>query len=128
MHIAINGTLMRGLELNQNMLAAGAVFVREDHTAPCYRLWSIDDRYPGMLRTGQGNGAAIELEIWEVDELGLMRILQQEPPGLTLGRILIEAGDELLGILAEPYIVEGMQEITVYGGWRGYLLAIMDKR
>jgi hypothetical protein len=128
MHIAINGTLMRGLELNQNMLAAGAVFVREDRTAPCYRLWSIDDRYPGMIRTGQGNGAAIELEIWEVDELGLTRILQQEPPGLTLGRILLEAGDELLGILAEPYIVEGMQEITVYGGWRGYLLAIIDKR
>jgi hypothetical protein len=128
MHIAINGTLMRGLELNQNMLAAGAVFVREDRTAPCYRLWSIDDRYPGMIRTGQGNGAAIELEIWEVDEPGLTRILQQEPPGLTLGRILLEAGDELLGILAEPYIVEGMQEITVYGGWRGYLLAIIDKR
>ena len=119
MHIAVNGTLMRGLELNQNMLAAGAVFVREDRTAPCYRLWSIDDRYPGMLRTSQGNGAAIELEIWEVDENGLMGILEQEPPGLTLGACALADGDEVLGILAEPYLVEGMPEITNYGGWRG---------
>ena len=57
--IAVNGTLMGGLGLNQNTLAAGAVFVREDRAASCYRLWSIDDRYPGMLRTCQGNGAAI---------------------------------------------------------------------
>jgi gamma-glutamylcyclotransferase (GGCT)/AIG2-like uncharacterized protein YtfP len=121
MQLAVNGTLMRGLELNHNMLAAGAVFLREDRTAPCYRLWSIDDRYPGMLRTSQGNGAAIELEIWEVDEIGLIRILEQEPSGLTLGRVLLAKGDEVLGILAEPYLVEGMLEITSHGGWRGYL-------
>ena len=29
MLLAVNGTLMRGLELNPNMLAAGAVFVRD---------------------------------------------------------------------------------------------------
>lgn len=121
MHIAVNGTLMRGLELNQNLLAAGAVFVREDRTAPCYRLWSINDQYPGMLRSGPGNGAAIKLEIWEVDEIGLMRILEHEPPGLTLGRVLLAAGDEVLGILAEPYLVEGMPEITNSGGWRDYI-------
>ena len=121
MHIAVNGSLMRGLELNQNLLAAGAVFIREDRTAPCYRLWSIDDRYPGMLRTSQGNGAAIELEIWEVDEIGLMRILKHEPPGLTLGRVVLADSAEVLGVLAEPYLVEGMLEITNYGGWRNYI-------
>jgi hypothetical protein len=31
-HLAVNGTLMRGLELNPNMLAVGAQFVREDAT------------------------------------------------------------------------------------------------
>ena len=47
---AVNGTLMRGLKLNNNLLNVGAVFDRESSTAPCYRLWSIDDQYPGMLR------------------------------------------------------------------------------
>ena len=41
---AVNGTLMRGLELNGNLQKVGAIFVREDLTAPIYRLWSISDR------------------------------------------------------------------------------------
>jgi len=36
--LAVNGTLMWGLELNPNMIAAGATFVREAATAPAYRL------------------------------------------------------------------------------------------
>ena len=39
--LAVNGTLMRGLPLEKNLLDAGAVFLREAATAPCYRLWSI---------------------------------------------------------------------------------------
>src|SRR5215470_10146454 len=42
--LAVNGTLMRGLALNGNLVAAGATFVRETTTGPSYRLWSIDDR------------------------------------------------------------------------------------
>ena len=30
--LAVNGTLMRGLELNPNMQKAGGIFVREDRT------------------------------------------------------------------------------------------------
>ncbi len=36
--LAVNGTLMRGLELNQNLLAVGARFVGEARTAPIYRF------------------------------------------------------------------------------------------
>ena len=36
--LAVNGTLMRGLALNPNLLAVGARFVRETTTAPTYRL------------------------------------------------------------------------------------------
>jgi hypothetical protein len=51
----VNGTLMRGLELNGNLLAAGASFVREDRTAPVYRLWSIGDKHPAMVRVAKGS-------------------------------------------------------------------------
>jgi hypothetical protein len=124
MLLAVNGSLMRGLELNRNLLEAGAKFVREDRTASIYRLWSIDDRYPGMIRAGDSEGAAIELEIWEMSETGLVQILNQEPAGLTIGRVLLESGDQILGILAEPYLIEGRFEITSYGGWRSYLVAL----
>jgi hypothetical protein len=35
--IAVNGTLMRGLELEPNLVNLGATFVREDQTEPAYR-------------------------------------------------------------------------------------------
>jgi hypothetical protein len=118
--LAVNGTLMRGLELNGNMLAAGAAFVGEAATAPLYRLWSVGDRHPAMLRVADG-GRAIALEIWEVPPEGLAAILQQEPPGLAIGKVLLADGAEVLGVLGEPFIVDGQREITAHGGWRAYI-------
>lgn len=123
MYLAVNGTLMRGLALNRNLLAAGARYIREDKTAACYRLWSVDDRYPAMLRDS-GGGASIHLEIWEVEPAGLCQILEQEPPGLVLGRVLLEGGGSVFGVLAESYIVNGQLEITAHGGWRAYCKTI----
>ena len=34
--LAVNGTLMRGLELNPNLLAVGATFIREARTEPAW--------------------------------------------------------------------------------------------
>ena len=51
----------------------------------------------------------------------MVRILAGEPPGLAAGRVLLEDGSEVFGVLAEPYLVEGRREITAHGGWRAYL-------
>jgi hypothetical protein len=119
-YLAVNGTLMRGLELNGNLLAAGAEFVREDRTEAAYRLFSIGDRHPGMFRVGSG-GAEVALEIWAVPPAGLGAILQSEPPGLCIGKVRLSGGDEVLGVLAEPILCEGQREITSFGGWRSYI-------
>jgi gamma-glutamylcyclotransferase (GGCT)/AIG2-like uncharacterized protein YtfP len=118
--LAVNGTLMRGLELNGNLLEAGATFVREARTAPFYRLWSIDDRHPAMIRVDAG-GAAIALEVWSVPAEGLATILLKEPAGLCVGKVRLEDGSETLGVLGEPSLCEGRREITGYGGWHAYL-------
>jgi hypothetical protein len=120
--LAVNGTLMRGLELNGNMLAVGARFVREATTAPEYRLWSIGDRHPGMVRVREG-GAAIAVEVWDVPTAGLGQLLLQEPPGLCIGKVRLAHGNEMLGVLAEPALCEGQREITRWGGWRAYRAA-----
>jgi gamma-glutamylcyclotransferase (GGCT)/AIG2-like uncharacterized protein YtfP len=117
--LAVNGTLMRGLELNGNLLAAGARFVREATTTPEYRLWSIGDRHPAMIRAREG-GAAIAVEVWNVPAAALAQILLQEPPGLCIGKVRLADGDETLGVLAEPALCEGQPEITRWGGWRAY--------
>ncbi len=119
-YLAVNGTLMRGLELNGNLLAVGAEFVREDRTEAAYRLFSIADRHPGMFRVGSG-GVAIAVEIWALPPAGLGVLLQAEPPGLCIGKVRLAAGNEVLGVLAEPILCERQQEITSFGGWRKYL-------
>jgi gamma-glutamylcyclotransferase (GGCT)/AIG2-like uncharacterized protein YtfP len=118
--LAVNGTLMRGLELNPNMLAAGATFVREDKTAACYRIFSIGDRHPAMLRTA-GDGARVALEIWEVPADSIAQILLNEPPGLSVGKVQLDDGSIVLGVLGEPFLCEGQREITALGGWRAYI-------
>ena len=120
--LAVNGTLMRGLELNPNMLAAGATFVREDKTAACYRIFSIGDRHPAMLRTTTtGDGTRVALELWDVPADGLAKILVNEPPGLAVGKVVLDDGTVVLGVLGEPFLCEGQREITALGGWRAYI-------
>ena len=125
--LAVNGTLMRGLALNGNLVEAGATFVREARTAPVYRLWSIADRHPAMIRVG-GGGAAIVVEVWSVPPAGLATILLKEPPGLCIGKVRLDDGSETLGVLGEPALCEGMREITEYGGWRPYVDALSPRR
>jgi hypothetical protein len=118
--LAVNGTLMRGLELNSNLVRAGATFVREDETDACYRIWSIGDRHPAMLRT-PGEGAGVSVEIWDVPLEGLAGILLSEPPGLAIGKVVLRDGSIVLGVLGEPFLCEGQREITQFGGWRAYI-------
>ena|ERR1019366_7777442 len=118
--LAVNGTLMRGLELNPNLLAVGGTFVRETKTGPAYRLWSIHDRHPAMVRTNQA-GAAIAIEVWSVPAGGIATILLNEPPGLSIGKVKLADGSEVLGVLGEPILCERQKEITSFGGWRAYI-------
>ena len=125
--LAVNGTLMRGLELNPNLLAVNATFVREAVTEPAYRLWSINDRHPGMIRVSTG-GVAVAVEVWSVPADGLASILLKEPPGLSVGKVRLGDGSEVLGVLAEPILCESQREITSYGGWRAYAETLGKRR
>jgi hypothetical protein len=118
--LAVNGTLMRGLELNQNLLQVGASFLREATTEPAYRLWSIGDRHPAMIKVSEG-GVAIAVEVWLVPASGISTILWQEPAGLCIGKVRLQDGEIVLGVVGEPYLCENQLEITQWGGWRNYI-------
>ncbi|WP_366944844.1 glutamyl-tRNA amidotransferase [Chamaesiphon sp. GL140_3_metabinner_50] len=121
--LAVNGTLMLGLELNGNLQQVGAEFCYATTTAPIYRLWSIGDRHPAMIRVNDG-GRSIDLEIWSLPLAGLAQILQQEPAGLCIGKIKLADNREVLGVLGEPFLCEGQLEITHFGGWRNYTKSV----
>ena len=119
----VNGTLMRGLELEKNLLNVKAVFIREIKTAKCYRLWSIGDRHPAMLRVDAADELAVqvETELWEIPCAGLASVLQKEPEGLSVGKVLLENGEMGLGGIGEPWLVKTGTEISRFGGWRRYI-------
>jgi hypothetical protein len=119
-NLAVNGTLMRGLALNSNLVGVGATFVREAMTEPSYRLWSIGDIHPAMVRVREG-GVAIAIELWQVPSAGLGMLLWQEPAGLSIGKVRLQDGEGVLGVLGEPILCEHQLEITEWGGWRAYM-------
>ena len=118
--LAVNGTLMRGLALNENLTGVGATFVREDATCPAYRLYSIGDIHPAMQRVDVG-GASIQLELWAVPVKGVVSVLRGEPAGLCIGKIELEDGRMVLGVLGEALLCAQGEEITQHGGWRAYV-------
>jgi tetrahydromethanopterin S-methyltransferase subunit D len=73
-----------------------------------------------MLRVREG-GAAIAVEVWDVPAAGIAEILAKEPPGLSIGTVMLDDGSEVLGVLAEAILCDGQREITHHGGWRAYL-------
>lgn len=120
--LAVNGTLMRGLELNDNLVRVGARFVREDKTSAAYRLYSIDDVHPAMQRVTSG-GVEISVEVWDVPAESIATVLMEEPAGLCIGKVLLADGTTVLGVLGEAALCESGTEITSHGGWREYLAA-----
>jgi hypothetical protein len=122
--IAVNGTLMRGLELEPNLVNLGSTFIREDRTMPEYRLYSINDVHPGMVRVPYNatNGVSVAVEIWCVPADGVAVLLGKEPPGLSIGKARLSDNSTVLGVIAEPALVVGMKDISNFdGSWRQYI-------
>lgn len=124
--LAVNGTLMRGLPLEKNLIDAGAVFLREAATVPRYRLWSIGDDHPAMLRVPPDDPCAVSVavEVWKIPAVGLASVLMKEPEGLSVGKVTLSDGEVVLGVIGEPESVRGEKEISSYGGWRSYIASL----
>ncbi len=131
--IAVYGSLMRGLELEPNLVNLGATFVREDRTEPAYSLYSVNDIHPAMVRlpANATNGVPVAVEIWSVPADGVATLLSKEP-GLSIGKIKLQNGTTMLGVLAEPALEVGRKDISNFdGSWREYIaqtgIQLIDK-
>lgn len=114
----VNGTLMRGLKLHDNL--DGATFLEAPSTAPIYRIHSIGDVHPGMYEVGEG-GVSVPGELYEVPDEVWARVEAGEPPGLYRGPVTLEDGRVVPGILFPREMAEGHHpDISSYGGWRAY--------
>jgi AGZA family xanthine/uracil permease-like MFS transporter len=114
----VNGTLMRGLGLHDNL--TGAEFLEEVSTAPKYRVHSIGDVHPGMYKV-ESDGASIAGELYAVPMGVLLRVIEGEPPGLYRGPVELADGRVVPGILFDEQAAKKHPDITKHGGWRTYM-------
>ena len=117
--LAVNGTLMRGLELAGNLRKVHASFKKKSQTEKAYRLYSINDQYPAMIKSEDGESIAVE--VYQISEEGMKEVLSKEPDGLTIDKIKLIDGQEVYGVIGLPSIIEGQKDITSYKGWRKYI-------
>jgi allophanate hydrolase len=111
------GGHMAGLPLNGQVTALGGRFVSEARTQPKYRLFQLGDR-PGMAQAP--DGVAIAGEVWALPTTAIGALLAKVPAPLGFGTVMLEEGP-CLGFLAESAALAGAEDISRFGGWRGFL-------
>jgi allophanate hydrolase len=121
--VAVVGAHLSGMALNHQLTERAATLVRKAKTGAHYRLYDLADGRPGLVRDkgGDGHGACIEVEVWEMPAAGFGSLVAQIPPPLGIGTLALEDGEQVKGFVCEAYAVAGKQDITASGGWRRYL-------
>ena len=121
--VAVCGAHLQGQPLNAQLTSRGARLVQRTTTAPVYRLYALPDgRRPGLARVADG-GAAIEVEVWELPASQFGSFVDGIPAPLGIGRTALADGRTVAGFICENAGLLGAQDITAFGGWRGYLAA-----
>ena len=118
----LNGEGMRGGRVYPSI--AHHPFLGEATTAPRYRFYVYENRFPALWPVADGGvsvpGELIELPLEAVRD----EFLPVEPPELELGVVELADGSASLAVILRPDVHArgtGLVDISDYGGWRAYL-------
>ena len=114
---AFYGTFTTG-QLGHGSLA-GARFVERTRTAPRYRLYFVDGRWPALLPAE--DGAPIECELYDCSEELLERLALVEPPGWNRGRVELEDGRAVEAFLGDAALAARGLDVSEHGGWASFV-------
>lgn len=122
--IAVCGAHLSGQPLNHQLTERGGKLVADTTTAQSYRLYALaggPPARPGMIRTE--DGAAIQVEVWELPTETVGSFVAGIPAPLGVGRLQLSDGTDVMGFLCESYAITNAVDITQFGDWRSYLSA-----
>jgi len=122
--IAVVGAHLSGLPLNGELSALGGRLLKTTKTAPDYKLYALNGTIPpkpGLVRVGNGKGAAIEVEVWALPVEAFGRFVDGIPSPLAIGTLALSDGGGVKGFLLESAAAEGARDISSFGGWRAFL-------
>jgi len=120
--LAVVGAHLEGMPLHWQLTSRGATFVGAFTTAPNYRLYAMADSVPPKpALVHSDDGAAIKLEVYELDLASFGSFVAEVPPPLAIGTVTLADGSSVKGFVAEPRALTGAEDITHLGGWRAYI-------
>lgn len=121
--IAVVGAHLTGQPLNWQLIERGAKLLETARTGAGYRLYALpamSPPKPGLVFDGSAPGA-VEVEVWEMAEEAFGSFVALVPAPLCIGTVALADGRAVKGFLCEAFAVAGAQDITAFGGWRGWL-------
>ncbi len=112
----IYGTFMRGQPGHANL--DGAELLGDVETAPRYRLWEVDGRWPALI--SDDDGVAIAAELYEIAPAHLARLAEIEPPGWSRAPVELADGRQVEAFLGAPGLRARGHDVSTHGGWAAY--------
>ena len=112
---------MSGLPLNHQLTELGAIFLKRASTDSNYKLYRLSGsppERPGLVR--DPSGSSIELEIWTMPISKFGSFMKQIPSPLGIGTLTLETGETVKGFICEASEITEAEDITSFGGWRGF--------
>ncbi len=123
--VAVVGAHMSGLPLNSELTKRGARFLKAGKTSPAYRLYSLPGGpplRPGLIR--DPSGSSIEIELWSMPKSNFGSFMEGIPYPLGIGTLTLENNKQVNGFICESSGIKDAEEVTHFGGWRGYLASL----
>lgn len=123
--VLVCGAHLEGLALHWQLADRGAVLREKTATSPIYRMYAMPPigtipPRPALIRDEE-EGAAIEVEVWELEPAAFGDFASKIPGPLGIGKVKLASGEEVPGFIAEPRAIEGAEEITSLGSWRNWI-------
>ncbi|GGA43020.1 allophanate hydrolase [Sphingomonas psychrolutea] len=120
--LAVVGAHLKDMPLHWQLTSRDAVFVEATQTAPTYRLYAMAGSVPPKpALVHSDDGAAILVEVYELDVAAFGSFVVDVPPPLAIGTVTLADGSSVKGFVAEPRATLGAEDITALGGWRAYV-------
>ena len=123
--IAVVGAHLSGMPLNRQLTERGATLLEATHTAPCYRLFALQNTTPpkpGLMRADEG-GRSIAVEVWDMPMAAIGSFLALISPPLGLGSLELADGRWVHGFICEAHALAAARDISAFGGWRAFVQA-----
>jgi len=113
----IYGTFMRGQPGHANL--DGARFLEQVSTAPSYRLFEVDGRWPALIE--DEDGVTIAAELYEIESEHLARLAELEPPGWNRTPVELADGRRVEAFVGDESLRARGVDASEHGGWAAHL-------